>query len=133
MVFKGALAVEAVLVEGVALVDHAAVVPCVLASLGVTGSSVAWYSFCQTEKVGLHSLLPSYVCIWSWKGSSRLPLELQKLALPLMNCYLGVLVGENLSWMKIAQSKAVVHLKSASCPKGKYPIYERRRLQLRGS
>ena len=76
MVFKGAFTVEAVLVEGVAVVEHAGVVPCGLASLSVTGSSVARYSFCQTEKVGLNSLLPSYVCIWSWKGLSRLPLEL---------------------------------------------------------
>ena len=55
MVFKGALAVEAVLVEGVAVVEHAAVVPWGLASLGVTGSSVAQYSFCQTKEVGLPS------------------------------------------------------------------------------
>ena len=55
MVFKGALAVEAVLVEGVAVVERAAVVPCGLVSVGVTGSSFARYSFCQTEKVGLPS------------------------------------------------------------------------------
>ena len=41
MIFKGTLAVEAVLVEGVAVVEHAAVAPCGFALLGVTGSSVA--------------------------------------------------------------------------------------------